>query len=359
MKKIFHLLGLVWILCPLSFAATPFGGSDGPTPFMQVPAPRKLPIRLLEPISTYSFLERTEKILYVSSQKRLKLFSLESGVETLLGEFKHRLFPQVDSSEKYLLSEDFRTLKELNTQSPGKEFLLPPTTHFFFWHENQAFLQRSLMQIKPGTWELSYLVINPRQNTVYHRTCEFGLDRSVQEVKVAQGHRYPEVLLYSEEVQKDQRQLSFYFIELKNEESGKCRLSTSRTEEVTIKGITRSISWISENKEVAVITEGESNNIYFGSVDDLRPAILPAGYSYIPNPQNGIVVNINRQRGLSVYSLQSGRFFNLDIPVDRGLFEGNQIWIDSLGEKLFLSTRDYRDKFGGRTLFSLSLKGLK
>jgi len=359
MRRLYYFLVLMSVFSLLSFGEKPFGGSDGPTPFMQVPAPRKFPLKLLEPIASYSFLERTEKILYVSSQKRLKLFHLETGKESHLGEFNHKLFPQVDSAERFILSQNFRMLKELNTQAPGKEFLLPPTSHFYFWHENQAFLQRSLQQIKPGTWSLTYLVVNPKKNAVYHRTCEFSLDRSVQELKVAQGHRYPEVLLYSEEALEGQKQLSLYFVELKNEEFAKCQISSSKSGEETIKGSISSVSWISDNREIAVIAEGESNNLLFGAIEDLRPATLPPGYSYIPNPQNGIVVNINRQRGLSVYSLQSGRFFNLDIPVDRGFFEGNQIWIDSFGEKLFLSTKDHRDKFGGRTLFSLSLKGLK
>ncbi len=359
MRRFNCFLVFLCVFASLAFGEKPFGGSDGPTPFMQVPAPRKFPLKLLEPITSYSFLERTEKILYVSSQKRLKLFHLDSGKETLLGEYHQKLFPQLDSAEKHVLSEDFRILKELNTQSPGKEFLLPPTSHFYFWHDNQAFLQRRLEQIKPGTWALTYLVVNPKKNAVYHRTCEFSLDRSVQELKVAQGHRYPEVLLYSEEALPSEKQLALYFIELKNEQSGKCQVSANKSGEEAIQGKISSISWISGEKEVAIITEGEQKNLFFGSVEDLRPAALPQGYSYIPNPQNGIVVNINRHKGLSVYSLQSGRFFNLDIPVDRGFFEGNQIWIDSGGEKLFLSTRDHRDKFGGRTLFSLSLKGLK
>lgn len=351
-------IGLFSFLSLSLLAVEPFGGSDGPTPFLQVPAPRKVLISLEEPVSTFSFLERGEKILYVSSQKRLKLFNLVNGTETFLGNFEGKLFPWLDDTEKYLLSADLRILKEVNTKSPGKEFWLPPTSDFYFWNDHQAFLQRGLKQTSPGSWSLDFLMVNPQKNAVFHHSCQFDLPESIKNLNVAQGHRYPEVLLYSHETLKDETNLSFHFLKLKPGNSGKCQVISEFSGERSLKGPISSVSWISESREIAVITGTEANNLYFGPINDLQKASIPKGYSYLPNPQNGVVLNINRQRGISVYSLHSGKFFNLDIPVDRGFFEGNQIWIDSEGDKLFLSTRDLRDKLGGRTLFTLSLRGL-
>jgi len=356
-RFVFFILSVICVGNSL-WAVQPSGGSDGPTPFMQVPAPRKVPIRLDEPISSFSILERNEKILYVSPQKKLKIFDLEKGAETLLGNFNEKLFPVWDESEKYFFSDDLRILKELNFESPGKELWLPPTSNFYFWAGGDAFLQRSLVKKGPRLWSLSFLIARPNKNIVFHEQCELEIPEELAELKVAQGHRYPEVLLFGEQFTGKETSLTAHFVRLERNSKGKCPVESHSSVHEPLLGRVLSVNWISDRKELAIITDAEVSNLYFGAIGNLKEASLPLGHSYIPNPPSGVVLNLNRQKGIGVYSLRTGRYFTLDIPVDRGFLHGNPIWVDSTGEKLFLSTRDYRDKLGGRTLFSLSLRGL-
>ncbi|NBW99639.1 hypothetical protein EBR03_08720 [bacterium] len=69
-------------------------------------------------------------------------------------------------------------------------------------------------------------------------------------------------------------------------------------------------------------------------------------------------MNLNRKKGVGVYSLETEKYFTLDIALDRGLLFGNQIWVTSDGGSLYLSTRDSEDGRGERSLHMLTLEGL-
>lgn len=351
------IIFLALILISEFLLATEIRGGDGPTPFSRIPAPRKISIPLQGSVSSFSVLESTAKLAYMDSSHTLRVYDMNQGLESSIGSFPGELFPEASPDGKSVLSADLRTFKRLVGKGKGQEIRLPSSTQLIFWEKTELYLLKKLERLNSEGWRVSYLVYQQDQNQVEHRSCDFYLEDKVKALKLASGSSFSDLTLYSEKITDSGNELSFYSVNLKSR-NGQCQIKSRSNSFDLVKGNVTSVNWFAEREELAVITDHESLNLYLGKSGALSGTSLPAGRSYIPNSYSPIVVNINRQKGIGVYSLLTGRYFTLELSVDRGFLEGNQIWVTSDADQLFISTRERRDKQGGRALHTVSLKGI-
>ncbi|MFM8269122.1 MAG: hypothetical protein ACKN9V_02950 [Pseudomonadota bacterium] len=356
MRSVFRALIALVVFSQGSFSFEIIG-SDGPTPFSRVPAPRKVSIPLQGTISSFSILENTDRVAYVDSSRVLRLYDLNTTEEIRFGGFINQLFPVSDPKGRAVLSSDLRNTKKVLGKESGQEIRLPGSTQFIGWEENELYLLKKIERLNSRTWRISYFVYNQERNQVQHRACEFDPDRNPQTLKLGSGHVFPHLVLYSEKPADGLTELNLYTLDLRMR-NGQCQVEVQSQKPDLIKGKLTSVNWVSDGSYFVVISDHESANLFLGKSGSLNVASLPAGFSYIPNPRSPMIININRQKGIGVYSLTTGRYFTLELSVDRGFLEGNQIWVDARGEQLFISTKDNRDKLGGRALHTVSLKGL-
>ncbi|NBX75462.1 MAG: hypothetical protein EBQ92_02825 [Proteobacteria bacterium] len=356
MRAIFYL---VVLLVGLSKELMAFEmiGSDGPTPFAPIPAPRKVTIPLQETISSYSVLEGTDKLAYIDSNLKLRVYDFNSGEEQQYGGFINELFPVSGAGGKTVLSSDLKKVVRVVGKNKGQEIGLPGSSQFLLWDKNDLYLLKKLEKLNGEAWRISYFIYNQDKNQIRHNACDFYPANNPKNLRIGEGHLVPNLLLYSEKHMDRDTELTIYTLNLKAR-NGKCQIEAQSREPEYFKGNVTSVNWAFEGREVVVFTDHETTNLYFGTPGAFSIGILPVGRSYIPNTKSSVVININRQKGVGVYSLLTGRYFTLDLSVDRGFLEGNQIWVDSEGEQLFISTRERRDKWGGRALHTVSLKGL-
>lgn len=332
-------------------------GSDGPTPFSRIPAPRQVSIPLQGMITSYSVLEGTNKLAYIDSSRALRVYDFNSGEEQQLGGFITELFPVAGLDGKTVLSSDLKNIIKLVGKNKGQEIRLPGSNKFLQWNKSDLYLLKNLERLNGEAWRISFFIYDQDKNQIRHRTCDFKPTGNPKNLKLGSGHWMPNLLLYSEKSVEGGTELAFYSLDLRSR-NGQCQIETQSNSPDLVKGNVSSVNWTFEGSDLVIITDHETNNLYFGKAGAFSAANLPAGRSYIPNPKSPVVININRQKGVGVYSLLTGRYFLLELSVDRGFLEGNQVWVDSEGEQLFISTRERRDKSGGRALHTVSLRGL-
>jgi hypothetical protein len=332
-------------------------GSDGPTPFSRIPAPRKVTIPLQGMITSYSVLEGTNKLAYVDSRLKLRVYDLNNGEEQQFGGFIDELFPISGADGKMVLSSDLKNIFRVVGKNKGQEIRLPGSTQFLLWDQTDLYLLKKLERLNTEAWRISYFIYDPEKNQIRHKICDFQPNNNPKILKLGAGHLTPHLLLYSEKIMDGGTELNFYNLDLRMR-NGLCQIEAQSKEPEFVKGNVTSVNWAFGGQELAVLTDHETANMYFGKPGAFSVANLPAGLSYIPNHKSPVVININRQKGVGVYSLLTGRYFTLELSVDRGFLEGNQIWVDSEAEQLFISTKERRDKSGGRALHTVSLKGL-
>jgi hypothetical protein len=242
-------------------------------------------------------------------------------------------------------------------KNKGQEIRLPGSTQFLLWDQTDLYLLKKLERLNSEAWRISYFIYDQEKNQIRHKTCDFQPAHNPRILKFGGGHSAPNLLLYSEKSVDGGTELNFYTLDLRMR-NGQCQIEVQSKDAEFVKGNVTSVNWAFGGQELAVLTDHEVTNLYFGKPGAFSVANLPAGRSYLPNHKSSVVININRQKGVGVYSLLTGRYFTLELSVDRGFLEGNQIWVDSAGEQLFISTRERRDKWGGRALHTVSLKGL-
>ncbi|NBX81840.1 hypothetical protein EBQ90_01955 [bacterium] len=332
------------------------GGSDGPTPFSKISAPKKLLIPTKRAISAFAILEKTEQVAYLDVQGELRLNDVRSGKEKALGHFLPTLLPISDPTEKFLISRNLRSLKELKAEGQARELQLPVANDFLFWNDDQLFLSKKLEKTGKGKWQLGFHRVNLAKNLVIHHHCDFQLPPEVTNLTVAQGHRHPKVLMYQVENHGESTRLTFFQLGLRLRDD-QCEVETLGSQNV-LRAQVQSVAQVGKENFLAVITDHAEENLYFGFPGAFKSTQLPLGVSYIPNPERPVVVNLNRKKGVGVYSLETEKYFTLDIALDRGLLFGNQIWVTSDGGSLYLSTRDSEDGRGERSLHMLTLEGL-
>lgn len=334
------------------------GGSDGPTPFTKVAPPGLISVPTEFPISSFTVLEKSNELAYVDNEKNLRLHNLENGKERTLGNFLEKLLPFTDHKEKFLLSDSKRILKNIENYSNDREIQLPMASRFLFWEKDELYLMKKLEQVGKLEWKLDYYLFRTEKNLVEHKSCSFFLSEPRKRIELGDGHRFPNLLLYSPPSLNREKGLMFYYLDLRAKNEA-CSLKSLPETTDFIWGEIQSISQVSPYHDMVVITDHSDWNIYFGKPGKWRYASLPGGSSYLPNPKVPMVINLNRQQGVSIYSLKTQKYFNLDFSVDREMTEQDQVWVTTNGDKLYINAKEDSGNNSGRSLFELDLKKLK
>lgn len=333
------------------------GGSDGPTPFTKVAAPKKVFIPLGSPFSSFAYLEKKQSIAYVDSQKRLRFFDLVSGRETVGGAFEGKLHPIVDPFERVLLSDNLRDIKVIKGYSTFKDLRLPISKQFGFWNDGKLWMVKSFKRVSPQKWQLSFFWYSPELNQVGHRNCQVKLNDPFQIVELASHHSAPYFTLYSQNSKQDPSTLITYLVSPKVQK-GICRVEEHFVWEGPFQGKIDSLGLMQKNRELVALTSGDKTSLYYSFQKKVFSSQLSSGSPWLLNPSSSVLVNLTAKRGIDIYSLETEKYFTINMIPDRLLVAERQIWVDSSGEHLFISAPIRRNKVGERVLYMISLKKL-
>jgi len=352
----FIFLAVVFFISMPISALQFLGGSDGPTPFTKIHPPTLSNIVTELPVSSFAILEKSDELAYVGPDKVLRIHNLKNGKEITLGSFFSKLFPVTDLKEKYLLSSNRRVLKNIESDDNSREVQLPVASQFLFWEKEDLYLLRKLELVSAVKWQIEYYLFKAEKNLVQHKTCEFSLPQERKKIVLGEGHRFPNLLLYSPP-SRGEDSLVVYYLDLRTRRDS-CSLKTVSESSDLISGEIQSITQLNSQNDFVVLTNHDQWHLYFGKPGKWNYSNLPGGISYLPNPKAPLLVNLNRQRGLSIYSLKTHKYFNLDVSIEEDLASRDQIWIRSNSETLYLNTKDNSGSGEERSIFQLDLKKL-
>lgn len=333
------------------------GGSDGPTPFTKISTPKKIQISLGAPFSSFAYLEKRQAIAYVDTQKQLRFFDLVSGQETLRGSFEGKLYPVVDPAERVLLSDNLRDIKVIRHQSKFKDLRLPMSKQFGFWSEGKLWMIKGLNRISSQRWKLSFFWYSPEINQVGHRNCVIKLEEPLPSLELSTHHSAPYFSLYSQDSKQNPSMISMFFVS-PQVRKGFCRVEQQMAWDEQFDGKVKSAGLMQNNRELLVLTDGAKANLYYSFGTKLYSTKLPSGSPWLLNPNSSVLVNLTAKRGIDIYSMESEKYFNINMVPDRLLVAEKQIWVDSSGERLFISAPIRRNKVSERVLYMMSLKKL-
>lgn len=346
----------IFLFCA-AFPAFSIQGSDGPTPFSLIQPPAIYYLPTQTPVLSFTILEKSREMAYVDTDRVLNVYDLESGTQKSLGKFTEKLLPFTDQQEKYLLSGSHRILTEITNQLEEREIHLPLASRFLFWNEENLYLMKKIEKVKKTTWKISFFSLNPERNVVQHKQCEFEVSQPDLDLKLGEGHRFPDLLLYHAKNTSVQSELSIYRLDLRTR-SGRCTLRPVSENKETFRGSIQSVTQVSDQDDIVVMTDHPEINLFYGQPNAWESASLPSGVSYIPNPKTNIVVNLNRKRGVGIYSLKSFKFTQLEMPIDQELLTKTHIWVTGRGDTFYMSGKDSGGKRGVRTVYQVDLKSL-
>jgi len=359
MKRFFSFIFLIVLLTPFRADSKDElrGGSDGPTPFTRITPPKKVVIPLRNPFSSFVYLNEKQTVAYTDAQKRLVFHNLATGEDFALGSFQGKIFPVIDPTGKALLSDNLRDIKVIKSFLSFKDLRLPVSKQFGFWSDGKLWMIKSFKPVAEKKWQLSFFSYQTDKNQVVHRQCLVKLVGADRHVELSNHHTAPFFSLYSYDSKREPTTISTFLIN-PVVENGICPVERHVTWKERFDGGIQSVNLAQKNRELVVLTDGVIENLYYSSQKKIFSTKLAEGNPWLLNPNFSVLVNLTAKKGIDIYSLETEKYFTINIIADRLLLADKQIWVDPSGDYLFISAPLRSGKTNERVLYMMSLKKL-
>ena len=330
-------------------------GSDGPTPFTKIPAPQLEAIATTDSVSSFVILEKRNQMAYVGSKGNLWIHDFENKAEINLGKFRGSLAPFIDPDERFLFSGNLGLMKDIRAELNPWEFKIPQDASPLFWFQRELFILEKVSKVSSGIWNVTHSRVDSDSQVVRRHSCQLSLPPNVQ-LGLGHGHLFPSVLFYGYQYDKGRSYLDLYQLNVL-ENSKKCDFRQIVRYEEPIFGKIQSVTQLNEAREYAIVTDHPQRDLLYDTERSCAYYSLPSGVSYFPNPRIPVLVNVNRQKGVGLFALHTGKQFTIDRSVDAELSLKNHVWINSQSPDLFIALRE-QSKDRERKVYHLNVDSL-